>query len=265
MFGMTAFPLAGSTGIVSMRANRCAPGEHAMKTRMWLGTVVATVLIGAVVAQPPAGFNVIPAPPRVNVQDKEDVWVLDFQFKTPRVLTVDIPGRGRKTIWYLWYQVINKTGQPRTFIPDFELVTLDRNSLHHDEVLPTVQAEIAKIEDPTGFLGVKNSVTIASEPIPPSKPDANPIAVTGVAIFPDMVEKAADTTRFSIFVSGLSNGWSADKDNILRRKTLQLNFRRFADARIQDNRAFQFVSPPEWIYRSTSVPAPQIRQAPAGN
>ena len=170
--------------------------------------VLAASIVGAARAQSTAGFNVIPAPPRVNVQDKEDVWVLDFQFKAPRVLSVDIPGRGKKSVWYLWYQVINKTGQPRTFIPDFELVTLDRGTLHRDEVLPSVQAEIAKLEDPTGYFGVKNSVTIAAQPISPSKPDANPLTVTGVAIFPDVVEKAGDTTRFSIFINGLSNGWS---------------------------------------------------------
>src|SRR5262245_59003629 len=174
--------------------------------RFRLGTLSAfsaTMLAGAVLAQSPAGFNVIPAPPRVNVQDKQDIWVLDFQFKTPRVITVDIPGRGRRTVWYMWYQIINKTGQPHVFIPEFELVTLDRSTIHRDEVLPTVQAEIAKLEDPTGYFKVKNSVTIAAEPIQPTKPDANPIVVTGVAIFPDIVDKAGDTTRFSIFVNGL--------------------------------------------------------------
>ena len=112
-----------------------------------------TVILGtttALLAQAPGGFNIVTAPPKVNVQDKEDVWVLDFQFKSPRVLTVDIPGRGRKTVGYLWYQVWNRTGQPRYFIPDFELLT-DRGTLHHDEVLPQVQQEIARIEGVPGF------------------------------------------------------------------------------------------------------------------
>src|SRR5436305_6812176 len=111
----------------------------------WLAALGLACAVGAAAAQAP-GFNVIPAPPRVNVQDKQDTWVLDFQFKATRVLTAEIPGRGKKTIWYIWYQVINRTGQPRTFIPDFELVTLDRNTVHHDQVLPAVQAEIAKTE-----------------------------------------------------------------------------------------------------------------------
>jgi len=37
--------------------------------------------------------------------------VLDFRFKAPRLLTVDIPGRGRKICWYMWYQVVNRTGE----------------------------------------------------------------------------------------------------------------------------------------------------------
>src|SRR5579884_3965965 len=84
--------------------------------------------------------------PEANVQDADDiksptskVWVFDFKFKDPRLIKVDVPGRGQKVCWYLWYQVINNTPQPHTFIPDFELVTHDRNTVHHDQILPKVQ------------------------------------------------------------------------------------------------------------------------------
>src|SRR6476660_607091 len=122
-----------------------------MKMR-FAGATVLAALIGVATAQPPAGFNVIPAPPRVNVQDKEDVWVLDFQFKSPRVITVDVPGRGRKTVWYVRYEVWNRTGAPRFFIPGCARAADDR--VFHDEFLPSVQDRIAKIEDPTGFYDV---------------------------------------------------------------------------------------------------------------
>src|SRR5438105_15462415 len=43
------------------------------------------------------------APPLTNVEDKDDIhkpdskiWVLDFKFYDPRLITVDIPGSGRK-------------------------------------------------------------------------------------------------------------------------------------------------------------------------
>src|SRR5205823_13581767 len=59
--------------------------------------------------------------PQVNVQDKGDVWVLHFKFKDPRLVTVDIPGRGRKICYYLWYQVTNRDPkEAHTFYPDFE-------------------------------------------------------------------------------------------------------------------------------------------------
>jgi hypothetical protein len=232
----------------------------------WLLAVGLSVLVGAAVAQPPGGgFNEIPAPPKVNVQDPEDVWVLDFKFKAPRVLNVDVPGRGKKNVLYLWYQVSNKTGQPRTFIPEFDLVARTPDgatATFTDQVLPKVQAEIAKLEDPTGFLNIRNSVTIAAQPIPATKPDSNPALITGVAIWPDVFDKVPSTTGFSVFVSGLSNGWSADDQGQVRRKTLQLNFRRYTDARHQDSDSIRFVTPHEWIYRSTPVRAPAVKPAP---
>jgi hypothetical protein len=220
---------------------------------------VALLATVASAQAPGGGYNVVPAPPRVNVQDKEDAWVLDFQFKSVRALPdVDIPGRGRKTVWYVRYEVWNRTGTPRYFIPTFELVS-DRE-VFRDQVLPKVQDEIIKTEDPTGHYKVKNSVTIAAEPIPPSKADANPIYVTGVAIFPDVVEKVPDLTKFTIFVTGLSNGWSEDpQTHLVKRKTLQLNFRRFADARVQSSDVIRFQPPVEWIYRGTAVKAPEIK------
>jgi hypothetical protein len=169
----------------------------------------------------------------------------------------------------MWYEVSNvsnvgnRTSAPRYFHPTFDLVTLDRNTVHHDEVLPTVEEAIRKIEDPNNYLKIKNSVTIGKEPIPPSKPDAVPTTVYGVAIWPDIAKRAADTTRFSIFVSGLSNGWTVDSNGIVRRKTLQLNFRRLTDAAHQDGQDIQFVGPTEYVYRSTSVPAPPKPKADA--
>ena len=232
----------------------------------WLAAVGLTTLVGAALAQGPGGgFNEIPAPPRVNVQDPEDVWVLDFKFKAPRVIAVDVPARGKKNVLYLWYQVSNKTGQPRTFIPDFELLTRtsEKTTVHADQVLPKVQEAIAKVEDPTGFLNIRNSVTIGQQPIPVTKPDSNPVLVTGVAIFPDVFDAAPTMTSFSIFVSGLSNGWSADDQGQVRRKTLQLNFRRYTDARHQNAEAIRYMPPHEWIYRATSVKMPPGKPAVA--
>jgi hypothetical protein len=206
--------------------------------------------------------------PQGNVQDQgkinapdSRVWVLDFKFKDPRLIKVDVPGRGQKVCWYLWYQVINNTSEPHTFIPDFELVTHDRTTVHRDQVLPSVQEAIRQIEDPQNYLKIKNSVTIAAEPIPPSRPNATPKAVTGVAIWDDV---DPDSNNYSIFVQGLSNGWALtdpippDTKPVVRRKTLQLNFKRLGDRYLQRSEEIRFVPPAQWIYRGSALSIPGL-------
>jgi hypothetical protein len=226
--------------------------------------------------------------PQANVQDQDSIfdkegnynpdskiWALEFKFKDPRMITVDIPGRGRKVCWYLWYQVINRTKEPRLFVPAFELVT-NHHTVHHDQILPRVQEAIRKLEDPADYLKIKNSVTISAEPIPVTKPDSTPRAVTGVAIWDDIdtdLKKPA-TTQFSIYVSGLSNGWAMtdpippEKEPVVRRKTLELRFKRLGDRYYQDAREVQFIAPAQWIYRGSSLkvpglPAPKTEEKPA--
>jgi hypothetical protein len=238
--------------------------------RLAVLSVLATLLLFAAVRLAPAiNPNERTVQPEANAQDFDDVrapngklWALDFKFRPPRLIKVRVPGRGDKICWYLWYQVINKTAQPHTFIPDFELVTHDRNSVHHDQILPHVQDAIRQLEDPTDYLKIKNSVTMAATPIPPSRKDAEPRAVTGVAIWDDV---DPDANYYSIFVSGLSNGWAVTDDpdkpgekSIVRRKTLQLNFRRLGDRYYQKSEEIRFVPPAQWIYRGSSLTAPAL-------
>jgi hypothetical protein len=251
--------------------------------RRWLPALAAmllpALLLGGVLGQGP--FNEYEAKGfRSDLDKKSNVWVLDFRFKAPRLIKVDVPGRGTRICWYLWYQVINNTGKPHTFIPEFELVTQDTESprVYRDEVLPKVQDAINKLENPSGadYLMAKNSVTIGNTPIPPSKPDAYPIAVTGVAIWDGSAADAkqrdgkkkdlGDSSHYSIFVTGLSNGWvitdppSGKKDDlpVVRRKTLRLNFKRVGDRYTTDSRDITFQPPAEWLYRGTTLKAPDV-------
>jgi len=148
-----------------------------------------------------ANPNDVTVKPGGNVQDADaaknsKLWVLEFKFRAPRLIKVNIPGRGQTVCWYMWYQVTNHTGVPHRFIPEFELVTHDTNPpmVYRDEVLPTVQDAIRKIEDPTDFYKVKNSVTISASDIPPSLPGnkADPMPITGVAIWIDPNEPMPD-------------------------------------------------------------------------
>jgi hypothetical protein len=213
--------------------------------------IASSLCVSAGKAQNPGNLNEIEAKPRLNVLDKGEIWVLKMRFNPPRLIKVDIPGRGFKLCWYLLYHVTNPDPkEPHTFIPDFQLVTLDSPAVFHDQVLPTVQKAIQKIEDPTGLLDIKNSVTISDRPLPLTKPESTLRYVTGVAIWDDV---SPDTNQFSIFAAGLSNGWSVDDQDVIRRKTLQLNFRRLGDKSNQDARDIRFIAPEEWIYRAVTA------------
>src|SRR5947209_3309722 len=127
-------------------------------------------LLPLALAQNPNEKVIKPGP---NVHDKDEIygpdgnpkpgsklWVLDFKIKPLRSIKVNVPGRGEQVCYYLWYQVINKTTDPHTFVPDIELVTQDTRMTYRDEILPRVQDAIIQVEDPSGVLNIKNSVTM---------------------------------------------------------------------------------------------------------
>lgn len=216
-----------------------------------------------------AGFNEREIVPQLAANDKEDVWTLHFRFQDPRIIVTKVPARGTKIVWYMIYRVYNldPRGEPVKFVPDIELVTLDRNTRHPDEVIPSVEEEIRKREDPTGRFNIKNSVTISAEEIPVSKKDAYPRAITGVAIWtgiddpiPGAKEPVPRTNKFSIFVAGLSNGYTEERPigqpgvKIIKRKTLQLDFERLGSGEQTDPSGIRWTGNATWMYRASTEP-----------
>ncbi len=190
------------------------------------------------------------------------IWALDFKFKDPRLIKVDIPGRGQKLCWYMWYQVTNNSSEPVTINPEFDLVHQDGKQAgvaKRDQILPKVQEEVRKLLDPSDFLKMKNSVSIGADPIPPTRPNAVPKPVTGVAIWDDV---DPDSNRFDIYVGGLSNGYNIsypigkENDPVVLRKTLRLRFRRVGDKFLPKSEDIRFMEPAEWIYRGSKVTVP---------
>jgi hypothetical protein len=198
---------------------------------------------------------------KINAENGR-LWVLDFKFKDPRLIKVDVPGRGQKVCMYLWYQVINNTSEARLFIPDFELKTRDSQIVRKDQILPKVQDAIIAELDPDHYQKIQNSVTICATPIPATLPKAVPRAVTGVAIWDDF---DPDSNQYDIFVAGLSNGL-VEADNpvdpmgpkVIRRKTLQLPFKRIGDRYLQKSEEIHFDGPAKWIYRASDVKVPNL-------
>lgn len=216
-----------------------------------------------------AGFNEREIEPQLTANDREDVWNLHFKFQDPRIIVEKVPGRGTKIVWYMVYRVYNldPREEPHVFVPDIDLVTLDRHTRHTDEVLPTVEEAIRKKEDPTGRFNIKNSVTISETAIPVSKKDQFPRSVTGVAIWTDVdcatKEKTARTNKFSIFIAGLSNGFIEEKPidqpgvRIIKRKTLQLDFERLGDGELTEPSGIRWTGNSTWVYRaSTEISKP---------
>lgn len=243
-------------------------------------------------SKPPLDFNERAIDITKNALDKDGIWVLDFHFKDPRVIVVDDPVRGRRLVWYLWYQVANTiNGNPgrkdQTFVPKFVWVCHDNDSSHPDQILIKAQQEIARLEDRQNILGIKNSVTISKDPIPFSEEfdekgerKAWPRMVTGVAMWtlatPDEVKQGKARpedipprfTNFSIYVYGLSDGWTAvdgpDGKPIIRRKTLQLKFKRLGDEFNQNAGQIRYLGH-EWLYATTDPVAEETpKPAPPG-
>jgi len=183
-------------------------------------------------------------------RDKQGIWVLDFAYKPLRIITVDIPGKGRRDVHYLYYQVVNKTGQPRMFVPQFTLVT-DTGKRYEDTVLPQAVKKIQNREDPS-IQNLYGAVDIMGV-IPPSNKQGVDDAVFGVAVW-EGVDPRAD--KLTIFVRGLSDGQREDPSPdaggkpVVRYKALQLNFIRRGDQFGQHEREIIPSEPAyDWTYR----------------
>jgi hypothetical protein len=194
-----------------------------------------------------AMFNVHMVDASLLPRDKKGIWVLDFAFKPMRIRTVDIPGKGRRQVHYLYYKVVNRTGAPRMFAPQFVKVN-ENQERFEDEVVPEAVPIIQKREDPSiPLLGAVDIIGM----IPPStKPNVDD-AVFGVACW-DRWDPKSD--RFSIHVRGLSDGFveippQSGGKPVAKHKTLRINFIRRGDARNLNENEIQLADPPyDWIY-----------------
>jgi hypothetical protein len=192
-------------------------------------------------------FNVQMVSAALHHRDKQGIWVLDFAFKPLRIVTVDVPNKGRRQIYYMYYRVVNRTGTPRMFVPQFIMVN-EHERRFEDSVVPNAIPAIQAHNDPTiPLLGAINIMGM----IPPStKPDVDD-AVYGVAVW-DTWDHKSD--RFRIYVRGLSDGYKevpnpSDGKPVARYKTLRIDFIRHGDEFHVSEKEIELADPPyEWVY-----------------
>ena len=134
----------------------------------------------------------------------------------------------------------------RGLVEQHDLGRARQRATHLDEPQPYIFDQIKKFEDgtispqkPEGELNLLSTIGISRRPIPPSLPDAFPKLVSGLAIWTDMSEKAPRTNKFSVYVTGLSNGVATEQTKpippnnevitLIKRKTLRIDFLRPTD------------------------------------
>lgn len=185
---------------------------------------------------------------------REGVWIFNFAFKPLRTRRVDLPDVGRRTVLYLYYRVVNRTGKPRMFVPQFFLET-DTGKRYPDRVVPqAVRVIEAREHSRPGLIGVPVLGAVSSTGmIPLSQEDTVDQAVHGVAVW--VVDpEIAGSDSLTVFVQGLSDGFRVVEDNSegaekVEYKTLRIDFAMPGDAIELREREIRLMDPPyEWIY-----------------
>jgi hypothetical protein len=153
-------------------------------------------------------------------------WELKFKHSMPKRIVVNVPGGAPQAYWYMTYTVTNNTGQERTFLPVFEMLTDDGKVIRSDRSLPYKVFTEIKAREKNKFL--EHFTQIGGE-IRLGEDEAK----DGVAIWK---EPMPEMGTFSIFLTGLSGEAARLKDAegkdvkdpdgqpIILRKTLQLNY-----------------------------------------
>ena len=261
-------PLAPGT-LTVVPAPVAPPGSPAAAT----DTVSRADLVDITVGRAGLAWKPLQSPPHTTFvgrgHDREyarDVWNLEFSFKAPRLIDVDVPVAGlkmqRKRVWYLVYRVRNTGGRrpvieatdaarrttepfetPIRFVPQFVLESLepldDGEGLasyraYLDRVIPSALGPIRARE--AGGRTILDSAAMVAEEIGPGEER------WGVATWED-VDPRIDF--FSIYVRGLTNAFvwrpragvpieaAAPPGSAMEQalRTLRLDFWRPGDAR----------------------------------
>jgi hypothetical protein len=173
-------------------------------------------------------------------------WQLALEAGPLRVASVQVPGQGVRSYYFLTYKVTNTTEQDVLFTPIFELGTDNGEILRSGRDVPSVvTADILArlnnplIQDQIGIVGLL------------AQGEAN--AKEGVVIWPVTDHHV---TEISIYAAGFSGetrtveitNARGEKDKIILRKTLMLRYQPPGEIRDWGSRPIELVEK-QWIMR----------------
>jgi hypothetical protein len=189
-------------------------------------------------------------------------WELKFEHGKPKRIVVTDPGKGPSAYWYLTYTVTNESDEEQTFLPRFEMMTSDGQIVQSDRGITPRVFEAVKRQEGNKFLEPRTKIMGRLRV-------GEDQARDGVAIWK---EPMSEMGNFSIFVTGLSgeavtmkmvNGKMTpiaptkiaeelkgvdEKDVVILRKTLQLNYVIYGDE-VYAGLDEVNVKPEQWVMR----------------
>ncbi len=241
--------------------------------------LLASLLVAVAIANPAAAqesFKLLIQPETQGSErsTQRNLWIMEVHLKPMRLIWVETPDPqsgelSRQPFWYLCYRatnrivarpeesapipqnVIDPIPGPDKFVPQFTMVLNDSDAAqtHQDVIEPTVLAAIRKLEGRSFLSSVQ---AVQDLPAATSDPADDENSIYGVAIFRDV---DPDTDRYTVFLSGFSNGYQIDADNpgVTLRKTIAVDFFHPGDRFDANNSEFRFDGEPRWIYRPEPV------------
>jgi hypothetical protein len=170
-------------------------------------------------------------------------WELKFSHQAPKRIVVNVPGQIEpQAYWYMPYTIQNDSKQELTFLPNFQMLLPNGQTIRSDKSIPPAVFDAIKQREGNSLL--QNALQIAG--VIRVGPDE---AKDGVAIWP---EPQGRLGNFAIFVQGLSGENvkidGPDKKPVILRKTLQLNYVIRGDE-IYPGEDKVNENPQEWIMR----------------
>lgn len=207
--------------------------------------MLSVLLLSMVLLQAADAPAQAPAAPRRPTVRRDDTWSLDYEAGPMRLYRDASTGRA---YWYATFMVTNRTGQDRFIAPRWELADEEgRVFVEGRDVPGDVQRAIqrllndAELQESHGVMGAISQGAAGAK--------------SGFVVFP----AGPELRRFSLFVSGLSNGEDSLKDvktgaQITVRRTYRIDYQVPGDRAalrgpVPLAEPESGVSNPGWIYR----------------